>query len=922
MKRILLSILTITAFSFKVNAQTYVNTSATGANDGTSWTNAFNDLHDATFNTLSGEIWVAQGSYVPSKTMADVIDSDPSRHTFNIQNNVQVYGGFDGTETLLNQRDAESNLTTLSGDLGGGISVYNIVRIDGNSTATIIDGFTISDGYAVLNNFLWGGGIYLTNSNAIIQNCTFTNNRARFGGAITSHFGTPQILNCKFFNNSTYQYDGGAIYTEGDVIITNCLFDGNTATRRGGAIYSAHGTNIQITNNTFVNNTGSGGTSTIYFVGTNSSTVANVDNCVFYRNTNGTNPSGVAISYFQLVTLSVENCIFEFGAAQISAQTQTNILSGDPIFNDFDNGDFTLSCESPAVNTGDDSGLSIPNVDLNKNTRIFGGTIDMGAYEEVSNQINVYADLTTICLGDSVTLHGTCDGTGYIWDNSVIDGVAFYPASTQTYTCTGTQTGSTQQITITVIDLVDENVSAPTMICTGASANVDISNSILEVNYTLNDGSGNVIDGPILGTGNGLTFNTGAINATTTYSITGQYQPTIPSSTLEFDGLNDEAGTSYIHQSTDNLTVEAWIFPTSTSFGRILSNHLGTGNTLPGNILIDTYNASFPGTSFRVVFGGAGTAWSQHNAANCLTLNAWNHIAVTFNNGNVIQYVNGIQVSTSTSTFTTVPTASAPMHIGEDNTNGGTVDFFEGQMDELRFWSTTRTSTEILDNKNNCLSGTETGLELYYDFESTGTNIIFDMAGSNNATLSSSMDYVNSWKQRHNGFTCSSACSITMTQTATITPSTVDNSTTVVTNLITANQLGASYRWLDCNNGNTVIPSETTQSYTPATNGNYAVEITLNGCTDTSSCVNMTITSINELKSTTMNIAPNPAKDVLNISTLETVEQVTIYSISGSLVKNINQNINQINVEDLTEGMYILVIKTENGITRNRFIKE
>jgi hypothetical protein len=79
---------------------------------------------------------------------------------------------------------------------------------------------------------------------------------------------------------------------------------------------------------------------------------------------------------------------------------------------------------------------------------------------------------------------------------------------------------------------------------------------------------------------------------------------------------------------------------------------------------------------------------------------------------------------------------------------------------------------------------------------------------------------------------------------------------------------------------------------------------------------------INESNIKTMNIAPNPAKDVLNISTLETVEQVTIYSISGSLVKNINQNINQINVEDLTEGMYILVIKTENGITRNRFIKE
>jgi hypothetical protein len=79
---------------------------------------------------------------------------------------------------------------------------------------------------------------------------------------------------------------------------------------------------------------------------------------------------------------------------------------------------------------------------------------------------------------------------------------------------------------------------------------------------------------------------------------------------------------------------------------------------------------------------------------------------------------------------------------------------------------------------------------------------------------------------------------------------------------------------------------------------------------------------INELKSTTMTISPNPTKELLNIKTTSTIEQVTIYSISGSLVKNINQNINRVNVEDLTEGMYILVIKTENGITRNRFIKE
>ena len=72
MKRTLLCILTITAFSYGAKAQTYVNINATGANNGSSWTDAFTDLHDATFNIPSGEIWVAQGTYTPTNKNAAI----------------------------------------------------------------------------------------------------------------------------------------------------------------------------------------------------------------------------------------------------------------------------------------------------------------------------------------------------------------------------------------------------------------------------------------------------------------------------------------------------------------------------------------------------------------------------------------------------------------------------------------------------------------------------------------------------------------------------------------------------------------------------------------------------------------------------------------------------------------------------------
>ena len=81
MKKILLSIILI-VLGLIINAQiTYVNLNATGANNGTSWTDAYTDLHSATYNTTSGEIWVAKGTYIPSKTFTGNIPANTKQKT-------------------------------------------------------------------------------------------------------------------------------------------------------------------------------------------------------------------------------------------------------------------------------------------------------------------------------------------------------------------------------------------------------------------------------------------------------------------------------------------------------------------------------------------------------------------------------------------------------------------------------------------------------------------------------------------------------------------------------------------------------------------------------------------------------------------------------------------------------------------------
>lgn len=139
---------------------------------------------------------------------------------------------------------------------------------------------------------------------------------------------------------------------------------------------------------------------------------------------------------------------------------------------------------------------------------------------------------------------------------------------------------------------------------------------------------------------------------------------------------------------------------------------------------------------------------------------------------------------------------------------------------------------------------------------------------------------------------------------------------------LTANTSGDSYQWLDCDNGNSIITGEVNQYYTATTNGNYAVIVTENGCTDTSSCYSIISAGFLENKfETEIFISPNPANTGTTISfVLLNNENMMIKLINGTgqivysrIVKNSalgNYNL-EIKTEDLANGLYFIVI--QNG---------
>jgi hypothetical protein len=153
-----------------------------------------------------------------------------------------------------------------------------------------------------------------------------------------------------------------------------------------------------------------------------------------------------------------------------------------------------------------------------------------------------------------------------------------------------------------------------------------------------------------------------------------------------------------------------------------------------------------------------------------------------------------------------------------------------------------------------------------------------------------------------------------------------DNNVTQAGSLLTADQTGATYQWLDCNDNNAIINGETNQSYTPTPiTGDYAVEVTLNGCVDTSACFLVDYTGLSDLYAELISIHPNPTSDVLTISGLNEVKGfkgMEITSSTGEIAMKSNDLEDELNVSDLSTGVYFLNIIHEEGIEIVRFVKQ
>ncbi|MFI5135301.1 MAG: right-handed parallel beta-helix repeat-containing protein [Chitinophagales bacterium] len=489
LQKIFCVIIIAISFSKIAQAQTILRVNAGNSNssktaDGSSWSSAFPDLQSAlkaaAVDISQGQkvqVWVAQGTYYPSA----MDNSDDRETTFNIPSGVSLYGGFHSGDEETSKRSTDASTTILSGDIGkkgdNHDNCFSVLTILDLSSATVVDGFTITGGNAEGSSRGEGdgGGIFNRNgeNNLTIANCIFTKNEAVQGSAVynsdVNDNCSPKFDHCKFIDNSaaagTVYNFAGQNFTECRPVFLNCLFASNSNVEQGVAVNHCLGNNT--CNPAFINcifymntlstkngdesqgsavsNQNSGGMGDVSPVFVNCTMTANEAagnaatiynsfasptfiNCIVWGNKGGGISPGDANHKPSVSYSDVQGWKENSNATNMDADPifiDVNHAAGkDGIWGTDDDG-LIPNCNSPVRGKADASaimvGARVPTTDFSDNTRS-NDDMDMGAYAAlgiVNPLLQIDSDKTSItfCKGDQITIKATTNvpGSVYTW---------------------------------------------------------------------------------------------------------------------------------------------------------------------------------------------------------------------------------------------------------------------------------------------------------------------------------------------------------------------------------------------------------------------------------------------------------------------------------------------------------------------------
>ena len=671
----------------------------------------------------------------------------------------------------------------------------------------------------------------------------------------------------------------------GNTLTYQWTFNGNSLTN-GGSISGVNTNNLQISNTQSSN--------------------AGTYNCIVREGCNEVTSTSVTLSVSAgnvNVTQQPQNTsVCEGGAASLSITTQGAAV--------------TYQWKKNGVNIAGatNSTLNLSNVNSNDagnyTVDIIGGSC--GTFTSQTAALTVLALPTavitpaspSICEGQSISLT-VSGGASYSWDNNLGTGdtKTVTPTSTTTYSATVTGSNSctaTATQTVTVVSAsVPTGLSTQIFCNAGTVANLAASGTEIQW-YEAPTGGLALTAGTALTTGTTY-YATQTITAcesvnrlAVTATINAPFAPTGSSTQTVCSG-------AVISDLSAIGTGIQW-YAASTGGTALLSGSTVTnGTTYYASQTIDGCE-SVNRFAVNVIFGIPGAPTGSATQVFCNSATVGNLSAV----GSIIQWYSANSGGTALSTGTSLASGS---YFASQTINGcESTDRFE-----VIVTVTDPAAPTGVPNQNFCFSGTVA------DLQANGQNIQWY-----NPLIGGGTTPLNPGDALVDGFAYQSTQTVDGCESQNQFVVTVDiiafsNGVNLNGATLTAAATGATYQWIDCDANNAAISGATAQTFTPAQNGNYAVVITLNGCSDTSACVAITTVGLDDIKTELFRVYPNPASTIINVE-MSNASAVRLFDVSGKLLKELNgASFHTIDVTDLTPGMYM--IESAEG-AKAKFIKE
>jgi predicted outer membrane repeat protein len=899
----------------------------------TLWAHATQRVVTNTNNTGAGSLRNA----VAASASADTVRFDPSlisagSNTINLSseiianNNIVIKGLYNSADTLYISGQNTSRIFTFYG------------------TNVVLDSLVLVKGKATTNG---GGAIYLQafGTTFYLKNSVLKNNSTtQKGGAISFYNGSCYIVNSTLKNNSAVS-DGGALYYQlgGNLSVENSTMSYNTSNNFGGAICMKGSTTsyCYLKKAVLNNNTSTGDGGAVYYEGRN----FEMDSTIATYNTAGGLYKGI-IQFdlrFSIVKIAeyISNSTIAYNTGvgisanvfpNVSTDCETKMYVSYCTINDNTMGGIYSYAYGDNANSVSMVDLSYSTIANNGNASGIAG----GIYSGASASSTSYAYNSNVTVKNSTIVGNTFSGNGcgiYSLGKIAASSIVSTKSSIVAFN-TGGKNILSYATTTGITSLGYNLFNEPTVLGSAATDQLGVSAANLNLGALGNNGGFTNTMMPLIGSY--------AINMGTPSDLTAAQNSAV------VGGRREAGAAEYLQCVKLRTTGLAICQGDSLLFNGIYRKTSGTYKDTVNYGSCDsiiTLNLAVKLKTARTLTLSACNAYTLNaqtytttgvytqtltNAAGCdstLTLNLTvrHPTSRTITQTSCGNYAANSQTYTTSGVYTQTLTNAAGcdsiltlnLTIKQPTNNTLTQSACSSYALNSQTYTASGVYTQTLTNAAGCDSILTLNLTVKQPTSRTLTQSACNSYTLNSQVYTLSGTYTQTLT---NAAGCDSIVTLNLT---------IDNINSSVSQsglVLTANENGASYQWIDCNNGNQPVPGANAQSFSVTANGSYAVIVTKNACTQTSSCTTISTVGMPDLTVlNTVNLYPNPNTGIFTIE-LNTTDEImlAIYDVLGKEIyhETLAGHLHTIDLKGQNAGVYFVKIKLNGSEKVIRMIRQ